>query len=153
MANWCYNKITFEGSSNVIEQLKKLFEALAEKEVKEEHGQLPDFVQNGERFMFCINWEYDTLSYETRWSPNVEEMKQVADFFKTNFTYYYEELGNLVYGVVRYENGVLTDTFLDSADFDLFEENEGSDTWTLEENIYESEYDILELLLERKENK
>jgi hypothetical protein len=37
-----------------------------------------------------------------------------------------------------------------SEDFDLFEENEGSDTWTFEENIYESEYDILEILLERK---
>ncbi len=42
--------------------------------------------------MFSINWEYDTLSYETRWSPNIEEIKQVADFFKTGFNYYYEEL-------------------------------------------------------------
>ena len=50
-----------------------------------------------------------------------------------------------------YENSILTDTFLESSDFDLFEENEGNETWAFEENIYESEYDILELLLERKQ--
>lgn len=80
-------------------------------------------------------------------------MKQVADVFRTGFNYYYEELGNLVYGVVKYENGILTDTHVDSRDFDLFEENEGNETWTFEENIYESEYDILEILLERKQQK
>ncbi len=77
-----------------------------QKNKKRNKVSLPDFVQNGERFMFSINWEYDTLSYETRWSPNIEEMKQVADFFRTGFNYYYEELGNLVYGVVKYENGI-----------------------------------------------
>jgi hypothetical protein len=149
MANWCYNVVTFD-NSNVLEQLKILFESLAEKCEKEEKGQLPDFIQNGERFMFNINWDNDTVSYETRWSPNIEEMKQIADFYKTGFNYYYEELGNLVYGVARFENGVLTDTYLESSDFSLFDQIEDEDKWIFEGETYESEYDILEILLERK---
>ncbi len=151
MANWCYNVVTFD-NSNVLEQLKILFESLAEKCEKEEQGQLPDFIRNGERFMFNMNWEDDTVSYETRWSPNIEEMKQIADFYKTGFNYYYEELGNLVYGVARYENGVLTDTYLESSDFSLFDQIEDEDKWIFEGETYESEYDILEILLERKQN-
>ena len=102
--------------------------------------------------MFSINWDNDTVSYETRWSPNIEEMKQIADFYKTGFNYYYEELGNLVYGVARYENGVLTDTYLESSDFSLFDQIEDEDKWIFEGETYESEYDILEILLERKQN-
>lgn len=152
MANWCYNVVTFETNPNVLEQLKQLFESLAEKCEKDEQGQLPAFIQNGNRYMFSINWEDDTVSYETKWSPNIEEMKQIADHYKTGFNYYYEELGNLVYGVVRYENSILTDTCLESADFGLFEENEDDDTWIFEGQKYESEFDILEILLERKQN-
>ena len=135
----------------MLEQLKQLFESLAEKSVKEEQGQLPDFIPNGERYMFSINWDNDTVSYETKWSPNIEEMKQIADYYKTGFNYYYEELGNLVYGVVRYENGMLADTFLDTSDFNLFTEND-NDTWMFEVQTYESEFDILEILLEKKQN-
>ena len=151
MANWCYNVVTFD-NSNVLEQLKNLFESLEEKCEKEEQGQLPDFIQNGERYMFSINWEDDTVSYETKWSPNFEEMKQIADYYKTEFNYYYEELGNLVYGVARYENSILTDTFLDNSDFDLFNQIEDEDKWMFEGQTYESEFDILEILLERKQN-
>ncbi len=152
MANWCYNVVTFD-NPNVLEQLKCLFELMAAKEQEMEEGQLPDFIQNGEGYMFSIRWEDDNAYYETKWSPNIEVMKQIADYFKTGFNYYYEELSNLVYGVARYENGTLTDIFLESSDFDLFEENEDDDTLTFEGEKYESEYDILELLLERKENK
>ena len=151
MANWCYNIVTFDNSS-VPEQLKHLFETLREKCEKEQQGQLPDFIQNGERYMFSINWDNDTVSYETKWSPNFEEMKQIADYYKTEFNYYYEELGNLVYGVARYENGILTDTFLDNSDFDLFNQIEDEDKWMFEGQTYESEFDILEILLERKQN-
>ena len=107
MANWCYNEVTFENNQNVLALLKQLFESLAEKEIKQEQGQLPDFIQNGNHYMFSINWTDDTVSYQTKWSPNIEEMKQVADYFGTGFIYYYEELGSLVYGEARYEKGIL----------------------------------------------
>lgn len=151
MANWCYNVVTFENNPNVLEQLKQLFESLAEKEKKEEQGQLPDFILNSKRYMFSINWQDETASYETKWSPNIEEMKQIADHFKIGFNYYYEELGCLLYGVARYENAVLSNSFLESSDFGLFEENEGDGIWTFEGQKFESEYDILEILLERRQ--
>jgi hypothetical protein len=60
-------------------------------------------------------------------------------------------LGNLVYGEPTYQNGTLTDTYLQSLDFGLFEQVENDNTYTFEGNTYESEYDILEILLERKQ--
>ena len=151
MANWCYNVVTFD-NANVLEQIKNLFESLAAKEEKENEGQLPDFVRNGERYMFSINWEEGSVSYETKWAPNTEEMKQIGDYYKTGFNHYYEELCNLIYGEARYENGILTNACLESSDFDLFEENEDDGIWSFEGQKYENEYDILEILLERKQN-
>jgi hypothetical protein len=62
-------------------------------------------------------------------------------------------LGNLVFGEAAYQNGILTDTYLESRDFGLSEQDENKDTYTFEGNTYESEYDILEILLERKQQK
>ena len=44
MANWCSNTVVFEGKPEAIEQIQKLFKLMAEQELKENCGQLPDFI-------------------------------------------------------------------------------------------------------------
>jgi len=67
-----------------------------------------------------------------------------------NFRQDYEELGCLVYGKVTFENGTLTETCLNSQDFESYELDEETDTYHFEGKEYNSEWEILETLLERK---
>ena len=151
MANWCYNIVTFEGETTTIKELQMLFEKMARQGEKQHCGQLPKFIRAEDGFLFSIRWEEDTLYYETRWSPNTDIIKQVADKFSVDFTHFYEELGCLIYGEAEYKNKILNDVFLDAADFDSFQEIEETGEWIFEGKNYESDLEILEILLERKQ--
>ncbi|MCH5684610.1 hypothetical protein LWM68_10240 [Niabella sp. W65] len=112
---------------------------------------MPPFIEEDKDWFFAIRWEAeDTLYYETKWLPNTEAVKQIAEHFKVDFSYEYEELGCLVYGKAIFENGNLTETCLDSQDFDSYELEEETDTYHFEGKEYDSEWEILETLLERK---
>lgn len=154
MANWCNNMVVFEGEPKAIEQIQLLFKMMAEKEQKENCGQLPDFVSddNGGYFFAIYQNEGDTgiYQYDTKWLPNVGAVQQIAERYKVNFTHEYDELGCLVYGKATYIDGVLTEIDLDNADFDTYDFDEETDRYHFEGETYESDYEILETLLERK---
>ncbi len=150
MANWCYNIVSYEGGAKTIKQLKNLFLGLAQKEKKDLCGHLPEFISANEGWLFSIRWEDDVLYYETKWSPNLEIIKQVAEKYKVDYTHAYEEMGCLIYGEASYKYGILTDVFLDAIDFDSYIEIEAGNKWIFENNVYESDIEILEILLQRK---
>jgi len=154
MANWCNNWVVFEGTAEAIEQITQLFKSMAEQEQKDNCGHLPHFVQDthGDYF-YNISQDNESagvFQYETKWSPNTDAVKQIAEHFKVNFTQDYEELGCLVYGQAIFENCILTDTCLDSQDFCSYELDEATDTYQYEGKEYDSEWEILDTLLERK---
>jgi hypothetical protein len=128
-----------------------LFVKMARQGEKQHCGQLPKFIRAEDGFLFSIRWEDDTLYYETRWSPNTDIIKQVADKFNVDFTHFYEELGCLIYGEAEYKNKILTDVLLEAEDFDSFQEIEEAGEWVFEGKNYESDLEILEILLERKQ--
>lgn len=154
MANWCSNAVVFEGEPEAIEQIQQLFKAMAEKQEKEECGQLPDFVEDSNGgYFFDIYWnEGDTgiFQYETKWSPNTEVLKKIAEQYNVNFSQDYEEMGNLVYGRANYSDKLLTDIYLEDEDFEKYQFDEETDTYHFEGETHESDYEILEILLERK---
>ncbi|MGF7079641.1 hypothetical protein [Mucilaginibacter sp. UYCu711] len=150
MANWCSNTVVFLGEQDQIQGIARLFTQMAAKEQKEDKGQLPDFISAQADWFFSIGWEQDVLYYETKWSPNLSVVKAIADHFGVGFIAGYSETGNLVFGEATYENGLLSDTFLDNDDFLLFEHDEESDTYIFEDDRYASYDEILEILLERK---
>lgn len=154
MANWCNNTVVFEGNPEAIRQIQQLFKEMAEQEQKEGCGQLPNFVadSNGGYF-FGIYQDYDntdTFQYETKWSPNTEVLQKIAEHYKVDFTQDYEELGCLVFGRATFSDRLLTDIYLDDEDFDKYEYDEENSVWYFEGETYESDYEILEILLERK---
>jgi hypothetical protein len=150
MANMCRNMAVFTGEQSQLEKIVMLFTHMAIKEKQEEKGQLPSFIKPDKDWFFNIEWDGDTLFYDTRWSPNLHAMQQIADHYQVGFILDYTETGNLIYGQASYEQGELRDIFLEPSDFDLYEYDEEADTYTFENNAYESSEDILEILLERK---
>jgi hypothetical protein len=152
MANWCNNTVVFEGKPEAIEQINELFRTMIEQEKKEVFGQLPDFVENKSGRCFFEIYESDTavFSYQTRWSPNTEILQQIAEHYNVNFTQDYEELGCLVYGRATFSDKLLTDIYLADEDFEKYQFDEEKDKWYFEGETYESDYEILETLLERK---
>ncbi|MCO5241518.1 MAG: hypothetical protein M9904_15830 [Chitinophagaceae bacterium] len=97
----------------------------------------------------CQDYD-DTFQYDTKWSPNTEVLKKIAERYNVNFTQDYEELGCLAYGRVTFSDRLFTDIYLEDEDFQKFEYDEEKDEWYFEGETYESEWEILETLLERK---
>lgn len=98
MANWCSNTIVFEGEPEAIEQIHQLFKSMAEKQQKENCGQLPDFVEDSNGGYFFDIYQDDDVTgifqYETKWSPNIEVVQAIAEHYNVNFSQDYEELSN-----------------------------------------------------------
>ena len=154
MANWCSNTVVFEGKPEAITAIQELFQSMKEKEEKTEEGQLPEFMEdtNGGYF-FNIYWsegDKGQFQYETKWSPNIEIVQRIAEYYQVDFVQDYEEMGNLVYGRATYRDGKLSDIFLGDDDFEAYEQDEETDLYLFEGEEYESDYEILETLLERK---
>ena len=127
---------------------------MKEKEEKTEEGQLPEFIsKNNGGYFFNIYWnegDEGQFQYETKWSPNIEVIQKIAEHYEVNFTQDYEEMGNLIYGRATFYDKLLTDIYLEDEDFEQYGFDEETDTYHFEGEIYESDYEILETLLERK---
>ena len=153
MANWCSNSVAFEGNETALEQVKLEFIKMQIRENKENCGQLPEFILDKKRgYFFDILLEDGgcIFNYQTRWSPNTEVLTQIAERFNVDFILYYEEIGNQIYGVSVYSNNELTEICLEEEDFEQYDYNEETDTYFFEEKNYESDFEILEILLKRK---
>ena len=154
MANWCSNTVVFEGKPEAIEQIQQLFKSMAEKQQEENCGQLPDFVSDSNGGWFFDIYQDDDVSgifqYETKWSPNIEIVQKIAEYYQVDFVQDYEEISNLVYGRATFSDKLLTDAYLEDEDFGQYEFDEETDTYSFEGESYESDWEILETLLERK---
>jgi hypothetical protein len=146
----CRNMAVFTGEQSQLKQISMLFTHMAIKEKLEDKGQLPAFITPDKDWFFNIEWDGDRLFYDTRWSPNISVMQKIADHYQVGFILDYTETGNLIYGQATYEQGELQDIFLEPTDFDLYEFDEETDTYIFENNSYEDNEPILEMLLERK---
>ncbi len=150
MPNWCSNNVKFEATAKQLKKLQRLFENLSKKERDEECGTAPDFIEADTGYFFCTRWEENVLYYETRWSPNTDVLVSIADCFKVDFIHEYEECGCLIFGIATYKDGLLTVVNLESEDFDLYDFDDENDNWVFEGQRFESDYEIKEILLGRK---
>lgn len=154
MANWCNNIVEFEGSETAMKQVEELFQTMKVKEEKTEEGQLPEFVPPHHGYFFNLYWDDGVLTYQTKWIPNINVIKAIADYFNISYVHSFYELGCLVYGEASYQEGRFSNIILEPKDFDLYDINpENEDTWIFEGRVYESDHEILEILLERKKEK
>ncbi|MRJ11245.1 hypothetical protein EDL98_09180 [Ornithobacterium rhinotracheale] len=154
MANWCNNNVTFEGTEEQIQEVDTIFQKMIDKEQQEECGQLPNFIKEGNTYFFSIDKQGEGIyRYETKWTPNLEEVREIAQKVGiTDFVHEYEELGNLIYGQAIYKEGTLIEYNLEDEDFEQYQWNEDDGIYTFAEEIYHSEWEILDLLLEDRIN-
>ena len=150
MANWCMNTVTFSGDDNNLKQLKNLLKEMARKCRKTQLGQIPDFVAKENTHFFDISLTQNKICYVTKWSPNNEVLKQIADHFKLDFVNNYDELANGIFGEAIYKNGILLDVSLDLPDFQLYHYDKDLESYVFEGNTYEQEWDIFLKLLDAK---
>lgn len=100
--------------------------------------------------MYFDNEETAVFQYQTRWSPNIEIIQEIAEYYKVDFVQDYEEMGNLIYGQAIHHNEILQDIYLEYEDFEQYEYDEENDCYHFEDKEYESDSEILQILLERK---
>lgn len=155
MANWCSNTVRFTGNEESADKILQLFKTMMEQENKSGEGQIPDFVQHKDGYFFEIyqnEAEECSFQYETKWCPNIEVLYLISDYYKAGFVLEYAELGSCIYGRTTYQNQVLEDVCLDFSDFNKYQYDEETETCHFEGETYDSDLEILEILLERKIN-
>ena len=154
MANWCSNTVVFEGEPEAIEQIQQLFKTMTEKQQQENCGQLPEFLDDTNGGWFFDIYQNDDVigifQYETKWSPNIEIVQRIAERYGVKFTQEYEEMGNQIYGKATYSNSILDDVCLSDEDLEQYHYDEETDRYYFENEEYESDCEILEMLLSRK---
>lgn len=155
MANWCSNTVTFTGNEETTDKILQLFTTMMEQENKSKEGQIPDFVQEKSGFFFEIyqnEADQCTFQYETKWCPNIEVLYLISEHYNAEFVLEYAELGCCIFGRTTHQNQVLDDVCLDFSDFDKYQYYEETDTYQFEGEAYDSDMEILEILLKRKIN-
>jgi len=85
--------------------------------------------------------------------PNTKILKQIAERFKVDFILDYEEMDNQIYGRTIFSDGELTEIDLEDEDFQKYQYDEEAENYHFEGETYNSAYEILETLLERKVRK
>jgi hypothetical protein len=150
MANWCFNTVTFNGEADEIEKLKDLFYNMQAQFILHDKGQLPSFIHQNSDHFFDMNIAGNVLTYNTKWTPNLETMVQIADYFGVGFVFHYEETANGVFGEAVYQDCILRDVFLEIADFARYTYDEEKEVYWFEGKSYEDNTEILEILLERR---
>ncbi len=153
MANLCSNYIVFDGKQKAIREIHALFQYMKEREEETGHGQLPEFLGEDTGYFYEIYWneeDRETYQYTTRWAPNIEVLQKIAEKYSVGFTLDYEEMGCLIYGKAKFSDGMLTDTCLENEDFDAYLWNEEEDNYYFDNETYYSEWEILDILLERR---
>lgn len=151
MANICSQNLTFSGNEKNVNKVIALFKDMEEACRKTDNGQLPVFLEGNKecRHLFDIYGDGDSINFWSKWSPAIETIRQIAVKYKVNFSLDYEELGCQIFGRATFVDGILTETDLDDSDFESYQETE-SGVYTFDGEVYESEFEILEKLLERK---
>jgi Ferredoxin-like domain in Api92-like protein len=111
MANRCFNELYFTGSNAAVKQANLFLAGLpADKwdvvKIEGTEGYFQDLFIRESRFHFC-----------TRWEPDLQTVKAVADRFQVGFVLQYDDPQMSLYGQASYHRGRLTDIRLGREDF------------------------------------
>lgn len=147
MPNWCSNFI-LTGNQDV----KDVFEELIKNQAESGNGETLDWFED-DRYLFDIYIEGDCIYFSTKWSPALKTGEALAKLFNTEIVLGYDEPGNLVYGKAIFNSkGEIKDYYLSDLDFNKYDYDEDKDCYIYEGEEYESDYEIKEILLEKRIN-
>lgn len=150
MPNWCSNYVIFSGDKDNLNAFNKALTNAEKAEQEQKQGQKIhslDEVKDG--YFFDIYHEqhddHTTLLYETRWSPNIDDVAELCREYKVSAMHDYSEPGCQVYGTVAYDkSGEYTEEQVHQEFLDLIEYDDESGMYVYEGQQWESEDDLIE---------
>lgn len=145
MANYCYNEVTFRGPLDALIKARLCFADLAQRE----YG-LPDFCSEECGVFFELGLKDDTISYRTRWDPNLNAVLQVAEHFGLDYTHFFEETGMGLLGEAYRTNGESGIVRLIGPDHRLASYDAACDRMLFGGKYYNDEYDLRFSMLDEK---
>jgi hypothetical protein len=149
MPNWCSNYTTFKGSKENIEALNNAINKAIDRETAERSAQAihSQEVQDGYFFdLYSNGIEHKelTIMYETRWSPNLEDLALLCKEFGVDAETEFNEPGCDVYGTANvYSDGTYKDEYVEQEFLDSIEWDEDTCLYTYNGEEYESMGDII----------
>jgi hypothetical protein len=151
MANWCNTWLNFQGN---VETLKAEIKAAIDRESTYHEGQMFGDVESVDGYFFetAIVGESDTdvsITYETKWSPNLESISAICKRFNVTAEVEYEELGMEILGKAIVEaDGTIISHDVPQEVFDRIEYNEDGDYYvdTLTGMTNECQQDLIDII-------
>lgn len=150
MPNWCYNSVIFSGDKENLNALAEAIKDAEQKETSEKKAQkIHSLDEVKEGYFFDIYFERRedcvTFQYETRWSPNIEDVAELCKEYKVSAEHEYSECGMQLYGTVYYnESGEYTEEQVHQEFLDLIEYDDESGMYVYNGQQWESEDDLIE---------
>jgi hypothetical protein len=150
MPNWCANYTTFKGSKENIEALNNAINKAIERETAERQAQAIHSSEVKDGYFFDlfnngIEHEELTISYETRWSPNLDDLALLCKEFGVDAETEFNEPGCQVHGFAWvYSDGTYTEEYVEEEFLDLIE-------WDMDTSLYTyngESYEVFEEIIE-----
>ncbi len=90
------------------------------------------------------------VSFETRWTPPLDLPLALSKKFNCEVEMEFSEPTNFIHGIVTTFEGNSVTLQLDEKDFDRYYYDESKDLYFFNDNYYESDVAVLELILQEK---
>lgn len=145
MANLCWNMVTFRGAEANLSQMRTCFSELAQKG----YG-LPEFVGKECGVFFDLSQKNDTITYHSRYNPNLNAVAQTAEHFGLDYTHSFNEFNMGVMGEANRVNGDYSITRLIGQDINLGIYDAACDHVAYNGQFYGTIYDLMPVLLADK---
>jgi len=116
MANYCSNTVLFLGDPTAVAELRQLFWEIERQQKLTRMYYLPDFVIDGTGYVQDISFNGQWINYESRWTPNLNLLVQLAERHQVEFISGFDEMTNGIYGEALYSNGRLLAVYRDAYD-------------------------------------
>ena len=116
MANHYSNTVLFIGEPEQVAELRDLFWGIERQQKLTHMYYLPDFVDDTTGYVNDISFNGQWINYQSRWTPNLYLLQQLADRYKVEFISGFDEMTNGIYGEALYSNGRLLAVYRDAYD-------------------------------------
>jgi len=150
MPNWCSNYTTFKGSKENIEALNNAINKAIERETADKQAQTIHSSEVKDGYFFDlysngIEHEELTISYETRWSPNLEDLALLCKEYGVDAETEFNEPGCQVHGIANvYSDGTYVYEYVEQEFLDSIEWDEDTCLYTYNGEEYEVFEEIIE---------
>ncbi|OOQ58280.1 DUF1281 family ferredoxin-like fold protein [Mucilaginibacter pedocola] len=144
MANTCFNELYFTGDSAKVQRANLFLAGLP----RDEWGGVT--IEGTDGYFQDIGFSRGRFLFGTRWGPQLETARVIADRFGVGFVYDYCEPMMSLYGQARYEKGQACDIRLGQKDFAGVSYLEDDDVYVYQNTHYRSIETLSRLLLQER---